>query len=82
MGYIRYGKRVYVNLYAEGRANKLRSILERRKIDFKEEAINQGEDWVDDEIDYAWCFEFDASEHLLTEIAEEMVAENVVQEQE
>lgn len=79
MGYIRFGKTIYVNLYAEDRADKLRGILESKKVEFKEEKINQGEDWVDDEPDYAWCFEFNANNELLTEIAEEMSSEDVVQ---
>lgn len=71
-GYIRFGKRVFLNIFDDAEKDKLCSILEARNIDFKMEQEQNDKDWVTDTIIYSYAFGFDCDETTLVSILSEL----------
>lgn len=71
-GYVRFGKRVFLNIFEDAEKDRLCSILEDRNIDFKMEQEQYDKDWVTDTIIYSYTFGFDCDETTLISILSEL----------
>lgn len=71
-GYIRFGKRVFLNIFDDAEKDKLCSILDTHNIDFKMEQEQYDKDWVTDTIIYSYAFSFDCDETTLISILSEL----------